>query len=72
MYDTASAVANLTVQANSLDLYVHQMGGFDSEKVKNNFSLSDEFEPAVVLAIGRKLDEELVKNADPLLLIECL
>ena len=66
MYDTASAVANLTFQANSLDLYVHQMGGFDSEKVKNNFSLSDEFEPAVVLAIGRKLDEELVKNADPL------
>jgi len=35
LYDTASAVANLTFHANSLDLYVHQMGGFDSAKVIN-------------------------------------
>jgi len=54
LYDTASAVANLTFQANSFDLYVHQMGGFDSEKVIEKFSVSDDFEPAVVLAIGEK------------------
>jgi nitroreductase len=54
LYDTASAVANLTFQANSLDLYVHQMGGFDSDKVMKDFSVPDDFEPAVVLAIGRK------------------
>jgi nitroreductase len=54
LYDTASAVANLTFQANSLDLYVHQMGGFDSRKVIDNYSVPDEYEPAVVLAIGRK------------------
>ena len=58
LYDTASAVANLTFQANSLDLYVHQMGGFDSSKVMQNYSVPDEFEPAVVLAIGRKSVEE--------------
>ena len=55
LYDTASAVANLTFQANSLDLYVHQMGGFDSTKVIDNYSVPDEYEPAVVLAIGRKV-----------------
>lgn len=54
LYDTASAVANLTFQANSLDLYVHQMGGFDSGKVIDNYSVPDDFEPAVVIAIGKK------------------
>jgi nitroreductase len=53
LYDTASAVANLTFQANSLDIYVHQMGGFDMAKVIENFSVPDDYEPAVVLAIGR-------------------
>lgn len=57
LYDTASAVANLTFQANSLDLYVHQMGGFDSGKVIDNYSVPDDFEPAVVIAIGRKVVE---------------
>lgn len=58
LYDTASAVANLTFQANSLDLYVHQMGGFDSIKVIDNYSVPDEYEPAVVLAIGRKASRD--------------
>ena len=55
MYDTASAVANLTFQANSLNLYVHQMGGFSSEIIIEKYSVSDEFEPVVVLAIGGKV-----------------
>jgi len=58
LYDTASAVANLTFQANSLDLFVHQMGGFDSNKVIDNYSVPDEYEPAVVLAIGRKASSD--------------
>jgi nitroreductase len=58
LYDTASAVANLTFQANSLDLYVHQMGGFDSRKVIDNYSVPDEYEPAVILAIGRKASSD--------------
>lgn len=64
MYDTSSAVANLTFQANSLDLYVHQMGGFDSAKVIDNYSVPDEYEPAVVLAIGRKATSD-VKETIP-------
>ena len=67
LYDTASAVANLTFQANSLDLYVHQMGGFDSAKVIDNYSVPNEYEPAVVLAIGRKATsdvEETITDLD--------
>ena len=62
MYDTASAVANLTFQANSIDLYVHQMGGFDSAKIIDNYSVPDEYEPAVVLAIGRKASSDVEKT----------
>lgn len=62
LYDTASAVANLTFQANSLDLYVHQMGGFDTRKVINNYSVSEDYEPAVVLAIGRKIISDINSN----------
>lgn len=66
LYDTASAVANLTFQANSVDLYVHQMGGFNATKVKEEFFVSDEFEPAVVLAIGRKAEPNLEVGTEQL------
>ena len=60
-YDLASAVANLTYQANSMDLWVHQMGGFDPEKAKNDLNIPEGFEPVVMLAIGYLGD---VQNAD--------
>lgn len=62
LYDTASSVANLTFQANSLDLYVHQMGGFDSEKIVEKYLVTEDFEPAVVLAIGRNINSDLQKG----------
>jgi nitroreductase len=55
-YDAASAVSNLTFQANSLDLYVHQMGGFDSEKIQEIFQVPEQFEPVVIFAVGGKSD----------------
>jgi len=55
-YDAASAVANLTFQANSLEIYVHQMGGFDSVKVQEIFQVPEQFEPVVILAVGGKSD----------------
>jgi nitroreductase len=62
MYDTASAVANLTFQANSLDLYVHQMGGFDKLKTIEKYLVPDEYEPVVVLAVGRKETSDVRGN----------
>ena len=62
MYDTASAVANLTFQANSLDLYVHQMGGFDKLKTIEKYLVPDEYEPVVVLAVGRKETSDVRTN----------
>jgi nitroreductase len=62
MYDTASAVANLTFQANSLDLYVHQMGGYNAQSILEKYLVPDEYETAVVLAIGRKAASDLEKT----------
>lgn len=51
-YDTGGAVANLTAQAVSLGLQVHQMGGFNSQMLRQLYNVPDDFELMAVLAIG--------------------
>ena len=62
LYDTASAVANLTFQALTINLSVHQMGGFDMGKVIQEFLVPEDFEPAVILAIGKKVKTDETKS----------
>jgi len=50
LYDLGQAVANLTVEATSLGLHIHQMGGFDSRLARELFAIPAGFEPAAVLA----------------------
>ncbi len=52
-YDLGQAVACLTVQAESLGLSVHQMGGFSVEAIHEDFDLGASVEPLVVVAVGR-------------------
>lgn len=52
MYDIGGAVANLTAQAVSLGLQVHQMGGYNIERLIALYGVPDGYQPAVVLAIG--------------------
>lgn len=51
-HDTGMAVSNLLLQAIALDIYVHQMGGYSVEKVKNYFKLDDDIEPVAMMAVG--------------------
>lgn len=51
-YDLGQAVANLTFQATSLDLRIHQMGGFDPGAARELFAIPKGFEPVAVLALG--------------------
>ncbi len=51
-YDTGGAVANLTTQAVSLGLQVHQMAGFDSSKLRETFGIPLDYEPMAVIAAG--------------------
>ncbi|MCW8803088.1 MAG: nitroreductase family protein, partial [Ignavibacteriaceae bacterium] len=52
LHDVGAAVTNLTLQATSMGLYVHQMAGFDSEKAKQLFNIPDGYEPVSAIAIG--------------------
>ncbi len=51
-HDTGMAVSNLLLQALAMDIYVHQMGGFSIDKVKEYFSLNEDIEPVAMMAVG--------------------
>lgn len=62
-YDLGQSVAHLSVEASSLGLFVHQMGGFDIEKARAAFDIPVEYDPVTVVAVGYPgdhgdLDEE--------------
>lgn len=52
LHDVGQAIANLTFQATSAGLFVHQMGGFDVEKARQEFSIPQDCEPVAAVAIG--------------------
>lgn len=70
LYDLGAASAHLTLQATALGLYVHQMGGFSREKIREEFSIPPEYEPVAVLAIGyleeKNANLNVVRNRKPL------
>ncbi|MCF7804455.1 MAG: nitroreductase family protein [Candidatus Marinimicrobia bacterium] len=51
-YDTGQAVAHLTIQATTLGLNLHQMGGFSKEQVRESLELPDDYQPMTIVAIG--------------------
>jgi nitroreductase len=53
LYDTGQAVHALVTQAQADGLAVHQMGGFDTDAVRDEFGLGQTLTPVVVIAIGR-------------------
>jgi nitroreductase len=66
-HDTGMAVGNFLLQGLALDIYVHQMGGFSSEKVKEYLKLNDDIEPVAMMAVGylgegASLSPELLKR----------
>lgn len=59
-YDVGQAVAHLSIQATSHNLYVHQMTGFKPEKATEIFEIPDEFEALSVFAIGYMGDASML------------
>jgi len=54
LFDTGLAVSQLTVEAHHRGLIVHQMIGFDKEKMNTTFDISGQRDCIVILAIGRQ------------------
>jgi len=57
-YDLGQSVAHLTVEAMSLGLSVHQMGGFDADRARALFEIPEGFDPVTVVAVGYPGDPE--------------
>lgn len=51
-HDVGLATMALTIQAQSVGLYVHQMGGYDSDKVKTEYGIPDDYESVAAMAVG--------------------
>jgi nitroreductase len=51
-FDAGQATANMLIQATSLGLVTHQMGGFDVEAARQRFHVPSGWEPVSVMALG--------------------
>jgi nitroreductase len=63
-YDTGQAVAWLSCEATAREIRVHQMGGFDPDRVRQVYGVPDDARPLVAIAIGypgdpQSLDDDL-------------
>lgn len=61
-YDLGQAMGQLTAQAASLGLYLHQMGGFDPNAAREVFKIGAEYEILAVTALGYLGDSEELPN----------
>jgi nitroreductase len=63
-YDTGAAAVSLCLQATSMGLVTHQMGGFNGDKARESFAIPDQYTPMAMLSVGyegdaKKLPDDL-------------
>jgi len=61
-YDVGAANAFLSLQATHLGLNVHQMGGFDHSRLRQNLNVPENFDVGVVMAIGYPGEPDQLPN----------
>jgi len=52
LHDVGMANQNMLLQAASMGIYTHVMGGFDKEKTKHIFKTEPDMQPVVIIALG--------------------
>ncbi|MDI1308392.1 MAG: nitroreductase family protein [Methylotenera sp.] len=55
-YDTGAAAENLCLQASSMGLMAHQMGGFNADLAREKFSIPAQFTPMAMVCVGYAAD----------------
>lgn len=61
-HDLGAANMNLILQALSLNIYAHPMGGFDEAKLRESFALPHNLKPVVVIALGYLGDADALEE----------
>ncbi len=59
-YDTGAAAMSLTIQATEMGMMVHQMGGFNVDKVRESFAIPERFIPMAMMTVGYQVEKENV------------
>ncbi|HSH72393.1 MAG TPA: nitroreductase family protein [Methylophilaceae bacterium] len=55
-YDTGAASENLCLQAQSMGLMAHQMGGFDVTKTRETFAIPEQYALMAMISVGYPAD----------------
>lgn len=59
-YDLGQAIAHLTFQASALDLHVHQMAGFNTERARMVVAIPPDLVPVTMMAVGYRGDPAML------------
>jgi len=51
-YDTGAAAENVCLQASSMGLMAHQMGGFNADSARETFAIPEQYIPMAMLSVG--------------------
>lgn len=62
-YDTGAAMVSFCLQAASLDVMTHQMGGFDVDRIRQAFVIPDRYTPMAMITVGYQLPLERMDAA---------
>lgn len=62
-YDSGAAAMSFALQASSLGLMTHQMGGYNADKARELFAIPERFKPMAMMALGYQLPEEKLPEA---------
>lgn len=66
VFDSGSAFAFLSLEATNRGLIAHPMGGFDKEKIRESFNISDEYDIVLMIAVGYLGDKSLLSESNQL------
>jgi nitroreductase len=61
-YDTGAAAENMCLQASSMGLMAHQMGGFDADRARAAFNIPERYTPMAMVSIGYQAPVESLEG----------
>lgn len=62
-YDSGAAAMSICIQAASMGLQAHQMGGYSSDKLKSTFNIPEEVTPMAMIAVGYPRDLDVLEKS---------
>jgi nitroreductase len=61
-HDTGMADLSIALQAVTLGLVAHQMGGYDAQKARQAFGIPDEYTPQAMIAVGYQASPDVLDD----------